>query len=154
MKDRLSQLGAHDSITTMYLYLFNIVASNNGRHTSLREPPVVFFFVKYCLGNDLGVPGILLAAYNDMRKQLGCGFLRCANPSCEHNKLDKSAGKVKFKKCSRCQAVIYCSRECQTAHYPEHKTRCRKGLAEQAAHQRARPESAEEHKEEELLAEE
>ena len=100
------------------------------------------------------MPDPIMAAYNDMRKQLGCGFLRCANPSCEHNKLDKSTGKVKFKKCSRCQAVIYCSRECQTAHYPKHKTRCRKVHAELAAHQRARPKSAEEHKEEEQHAEE
>ena len=71
------------------------------------------------------VPGLLMAAYNDMRKQLSCGFLHCAHPTCELNKLNKSTGKVKFKKCSRCLSVIYCSRDCQLAHCPDHKAHCK-----------------------------
>ena len=88
------------------------------------ECPYVYFFVKYCLDQGLGVPKLALALYDRMNMQLSREFIRCANPTCELNKLDKSTGKVKFKQCSRCKAVIYCSRECQTAHYPEHKSLC------------------------------
>ena len=87
--------------------------------------PFVYFFVKYCLDQSLGVPKLALALYDRMNMQLSREFIRCANPTCELNKLDKSTGKVKFKNCSRCKAVIYCSKECQTAHYPEHKRLCR-----------------------------
>ena len=89
------------------------------------ECPFVYFFVKYCLTHGLGVPKLALALYDRMNMQLSREFIRCGNPSCELNKLDKSTGRVKFKQCSRCKAVIYCSRECQTAHYPEHKRQCR-----------------------------
>ena len=103
-------------------------------HTCLEHPdagpawecPFVYFFIKYCLDQGTGVPKLALAVYDRMNMQLSREFIRCANPSCELNRLDKSTGQVKFKKCSRCQAVIYCSRECQTAHYPEHKRLCRK----------------------------
>ncbi|KAJ6500621.1 hypothetical protein C8R45DRAFT_75534 [Mycena sanguinolenta] len=40
-----------------------------------------------------------------------CG--KCANPS----------GSLK---CSRCKIMTYCNRECQAAHWPEHKIRCKK----------------------------
>ena len=89
------------------------------------ECPFVYFFVKFCLEHGFGVPKLALAAYDRMNMQLSREFIRCANPSCELNKLDKATGKVTFKKCSRCLAVIYCSRECQTSHYPEHKVNCR-----------------------------
>ena len=89
------------------------------------ECPLVYFFVKYCLDQGVGVPKPALAVYDRMNMQLSREFIRCANPTCKHNKLDQSTGQVKFKKCSRCQAVIYCSRECQVAHYPEHKRLCR-----------------------------
>ena len=88
------------------------------------ECPFVYFFVKHCLVLGLGVPKLALTAYDRMNMQLSREFIRCANPTCELSKLDKSTGKIKFKNCSRCRAVIYCSRECQTAHYPEHKSRC------------------------------
>ena len=101
-------------------------------HASLEKPggtacecPFVYFFVKYCLDQGWGVPKLALAVYDRMNMQLSREFIRCANPTCEHSKLDKSTGKVKFKQCSRCKSVIYCSRECQTAHYPEHKGLCR-----------------------------
>ena len=89
------------------------------------ECPFVYFFVKYCLEQGLGVPKLALSVYDRINMQLSREFIRCANPTCELNKLDKSTGQVKFKQCSRCHAVIYCSRECQTAHYPEHKRLCR-----------------------------
>ena len=92
------------------------------------ECPFVYFFVKYCLDHGMGVPKLALAVYDRMNIQLSREFIRCANPSCEHSKLDQSTGKVKFKQCSRCKAVIYCSRECQVAHYPEHKRLCREHL--------------------------
>ena len=126
--DPLLRLGTHHSVTAMYQFVFDLTDPRSRSPASHRESPVVFFFVKYCLDQGMGVPDPLLSAYNDMRRQLSCSFLRCAKPSCEHNKLDKSTGKVKFKKCSRCQAVIYCSRECQVAHYPEHKAQCRKAV--------------------------
>ena len=102
-------------------------------HTCLENPdarlacecPFVYFFVKYCLDQGAGVPKMALAVYDRMNMQLSREFIRCTNPTCELNRLDKSTGQVKFKKCSRCHAVIYCSRECQVAHYPEHKRLCR-----------------------------
>ena len=103
-----------------------------GVHTCLENPaagpacecPYVYFFIKYCLDQGVGVPKLALALYDRMNMQLSREFIRCANPTCELNKLDKSTGKVKFQKCSRCKTVIYCSRECQVAHYPEHKRLC------------------------------
>ena len=92
------------------------------------ECPFCYYFVKYCLDQGWGVPKLALALYDRMNMQLSREFIRCANPTCELNKLDQSTGHVKFKKCSRCQAVIYCSRECQVAHYPEHKRLCREHL--------------------------
>ena len=89
------------------------------------ECPYAYFFVKFFLDQGLGVPKLLLALYDTMNMQLSREFIRCANPNCKLNKLDKSTGKLKFKQCSRCKAVIYCSRECQVAHYPEHKRLCR-----------------------------
>ena len=89
------------------------------------ECAFLYFLVKSCLDQGAGVPKLALAAYDRMNMQLSREFIRCANPTCELNKLDKSTGKVKFKQCSRCKTVIYCSRDCQTAHYPEHKSLCR-----------------------------
>ena len=91
------------------------------------ECPCIYFFVKFCLDQGAGVPKPALAVYDRMNMQLSREFIRCANPTCELNRLDQSTGllEVKFKKCSRCQAVIYCSRECQVAHFPQHKKPCR-----------------------------
>ena len=148
--DQMCRLKVEFTISSMYQCVFDIVAPRTGESAPLRESPVVFFFVRYCLGQGMPVPGLLLAAYSDMRKQLSCGFLRCANPTCEHNKLDKSTGKVKLKKCSRCLAVIYCSRECQLAHYPDHKAHCKKIVsAEQSACHSSEYGSADGHCEEE-----
>ena len=89
------------------------------------ECPFIYFFVKFCLNHDIPVPQVALALYDRMNAQLSREFIRCANPTCVLNRLDKSTGQVKFEKCSRCLAVIYCSRECQVAHYPLHKKLCR-----------------------------
>ena len=106
----------------------------NGVHACLENPnagpacecPWIYFLVKYSLDHGAGVPKLALALYDRMNMQLSREFIRCGNPTCELNRLDKSTGQVKFKKCSCCHAVIYCSRECQVTHYPEHKTYCRK----------------------------
>ena len=90
------------------------------------ECPYLYFLVKWHRQQGAGIPKLALALYDRMNMQLSREFIRCANPTCELNKLDMSTGKVKFKQCSRCHAAIYCSRECQTAHYPEHKTLCLK----------------------------
>ena len=89
------------------------------------ECPFVYFFIEFWLKQGWGVPKLALALYDRMNMQLSREFIRCANPTCELNRLDQSTGQVKFKLCSRCKTVIYCSRECQTAHYPEHKLLCR-----------------------------
>ena len=104
---------------TLWKYLLDTVAAGPAC-----ECPLVYFLVKYCLDQDAGVPKPALAVYDRMNMQLSREFIRCANPICELNKLDKSTGQVKFKKCSRCMTVIYCSRECQVAHYPLHKKLC------------------------------
>jgi len=33
---------------------------------------------------------------------------------------------IKFQYCSKCRSVCYCSKECQVAHWPDHKLNCRK----------------------------
>ena len=93
--------------------------------------PFVYFFIKFCLDHGIGVPKLALALYDRMNMQLSREFIRCAKPTCELNRLDKSTGEVKFKLCSRCKAVIYCSRECQVAHYPDHKRLCREHSTDQ-----------------------
>ena len=35
---------------------------------------------------------------------------------------------AKFKKCGKCEDVCYCSRECQKAHWKEHKKECQPTL--------------------------
>ena len=90
------------------------------------ECPFIYFFVKYCLDHGMGVPKAALAVHDRMNMQLSREFIRCANPACELNELGKSTGQVKFKKCSRCEAVNYCSRECQLAHFPVHKKSCKR----------------------------
>ena len=110
-----------------------LLSAWNGVLTCLENPdagpscecPWIYFLVKYYLDHSAGVPKLALALYDRMNTQLSREFIRCANPTCELNRLDKSIGQVKFKKCGRCQAVIYCSRECQVAHYPEHKRLCK-----------------------------
>lgn len=95
------------------------------------ECPFIYFFIKLCHNNDLGVPK--LALYDKMNTissmQLCKDFIRCGNPICELNKLDQSTGEVKFKKCSKCLTVIYCSRECQVAHHPIHNYVCKRNIS-------------------------
>ena len=93
-------------------------------YESICECPFVYFFVKYCLEQSMGVPKPAIVIHDAVNMQLSREFIRCANPSCELNRLDQSTGQVKFKQCSRCKAVIYCSRQCQVAHYPDHKRLC------------------------------
>jgi TPR repeat protein len=50
-------------------------------------------------------------------------LLRCCSPECGRLEVK---GQPKFKKCSGCLAVLYCSRACQKAHYrAQHKQECR-----------------------------
>ena len=87
------------------------------------ECPFVYFFVKFCIDQDLGVPTLALALYDKMNMQLSREFIRCCNPACIHSRMDKSTGWGKFQMCSRCK-VAYCSKECQVAYYPKHMKFC------------------------------
>lgn len=46
---------------------------------------------------------------------------RCFNPACSFR--DQMSDSTELKKCSRCSSM-YCSRECQLAHWPKHKAFC------------------------------
>jgi len=53
-------------------------------------------------------------------KQAGVGHVECSN--CKiYEGMDE-----KFKACSKCENVVYCGRECQVAHWKEHKKECGK----------------------------
>ena len=118
-------MGGQDIFRRMYFFVLDALTELDGSPSAQCECPFVFYFVKYCLDQGLGVPVPLLAAYEHMRGQLSCSFIRCGNPTCELNRLDRSIAKVQFKRCGRCKAVIYCSRDCQVAHYPDHKKLCK-----------------------------
>ncbi|CAM9586666.1 unnamed protein product [Scytosiphon promiscuus] len=52
--------------------------------------------------------------------------IKCSRPTCGQRQGSASGG-CKFKVCSRCQSAMYCSAECQKAHWREgHKAECRK----------------------------
>ncbi|CAM9811585.1 unnamed protein product, partial [Hapterophycus canaliculatus] len=52
--------------------------------------------------------------------------IKCSRPTCGQRQGSASGG-CKFKVCSRCQVAMYCSSECQKAHWREgHKAECRK----------------------------
>ena len=105
-----------------WIYLYSCLTNTPAGHDC--ECPFVYFFVKYCLDQGLGVPKVGLVVYDQMNLQLVRHFTRCANSNCERSKLDRSVVKATFQQCSRCKSVIYCSRECQTAHYLMHKRFC------------------------------
>ncbi|GFH53160.1 hypothetical protein CTEN210_09636 [Chaetoceros tenuissimus] len=46
---------------------------------------------------------------------------RCANPDCSNVECNVK----EYAKCSRCEKVAYCSRDCQAKHWKKHKLRCR-----------------------------
>ena len=147
ISEAISKVSTAPDIKSIYLDVLNSYPENTrlshflaaciGVHKCLEdlnsgpecECPFIYFFIKYCLDHSFGVPTLALALYDRMNMQLSREFIRCANPSCELNKLDKSTGKIKFKQCSRCKGVIYCSRECQVSHYPEHKALCMASIA-------------------------
>lgn len=52
--------------------------------------------------------------------------IKCSRPTCGIRQGNASGGS-KFKVCSRCQVAMYCSGECQVAHWKEgHKAECKK----------------------------
>jgi len=61
-------------------------------------------------------------------------LIRCCG-NCEgwedvDNSVEK---KERHSKCSRCQRKYYCSKECQTEDWPEHKKLCKAGISEEEA---------------------
>lgn len=47
---------------------------------------------------------------------------KCSYPQC-------ASGKLSNKTCSRCRLAVYCSRDCQKAHYRVHKKKCKTSTA-------------------------
>jgi len=45
---------------------------------------------------------------------------QCSNPTCPF----ENSSSIDLKQCSRCSSVTYCSRDCQLAHWPNHKSSC------------------------------
>jgi hypothetical protein len=48
---------------------------------------------------------------------------KCSNPSCEN--VSAEEGSVSLSECSACHQARYCCKECQKAHWPEHKVKCK-----------------------------
>ena len=55
----------------------------------------------------------------------------CANSKCEKRAYSegKNRGTIQLKQCKGCLQVAYCSRDCQKAHWPQHKEECRRATA-------------------------
>ena len=69
--------------------------------------------------------GILLCEVNDMLQNMSTddnSVSVCANCGKEDDK--------QLKACTACKLVKYCNRECQIAHRPQHKKKCRRRAAE------------------------
>jgi len=79
-------------------------------------------------GRTLEVPLKHLRLSTD-REQEGEGIdcQHCAAPSCR-KQADQQAG-VTLKRCVRCLAVAYCSRDCQREHWPQHRPYCKSPAA-------------------------
>ncbi|KAK5452049.1 hypothetical protein LTS15_007772 [Exophiala xenobiotica] len=45
--------------------------------------------------------------------------------ACNKSEVELPTG-TGLKRCGRCQKVSYCSKECQTSHWPQHKAGCRR----------------------------
>jgi len=56
-----------------------------------------------------------------------------APPTCASCGAGPAAGGTTFKKCSRCKSVRYCGRDCQQAHFADHKVECKAVVAERVA---------------------
>ena len=51
---------------------------------------------------------------------------------------EKRSGKTKLQKCSKCNSVRYCSKECQKTHWAIHKALCKEIVKRQAIADAAR----------------
>ena len=60
----------------------------------------------------------------EVQTPLGCSNLRCTNME------GLSDAALARHKCKRCTLVYYCSRECQAAHWPDHKGLCNRSRKE------------------------
>jgi len=50
---------------------------------------------------------------------------RCGAESCGKTKSELREGQI-IKLCAKCKEVCYCSKECQSEHWPAHKKTCKK----------------------------
>uniref|UniRef100_A0A6C0BQ00 MYND-type domain-containing protein n=1 Tax=viral metagenome TaxID=1070528 RepID=A0A6C0BQ00_9ZZZZ len=69
---------------------------------------------------DYKVPTVAVSEEQKRKiTRLGCKSQR----TCE-----RCPSKSNLRRCGRCQAVVYCSRDCQKDDWPQHKTYCRRGV--------------------------
>lgn len=94
--------------------LFKTLPAGEGYQSS-KENDTQFYDVKAC--TELVQKGL---------DPVPCGerklVLRCTKPGCGKSQCDLDENQ-KLKRCIRCFSS-YCSKECQTAHWPEHKSFC------------------------------
>jgi hypothetical protein len=61
-----------------------------------------------------------IARLNKVNWQGSANWKHCGNPECSIEEVEP----MSFQSCSRCAIVCYCSRDCQKAHWKQHKPEC------------------------------
>jgi hypothetical protein len=70
----------------------------------------------------IGRVGSSSARLTDMKSRLQKQLVdKCSNPGCSN----AAAPNTKLSVCASCNSVSYCCRDCQVAHWPEHKAQCK-----------------------------
>jgi hypothetical protein len=61
-----------------------------------------------------------IARLNKVNWKGSANWKHCGNPECSHEEVEP----MSYLACSQCDMVCYCSRECQKAHWKQHKREC------------------------------
>lgn len=60
-------------------------------------------------------------------------IVECESPACSKvTAYQPGGGRMPYKRCAQCKIANYCSRECQVAHWPQHRASCEKYGADRA----------------------